>query len=155
MHYQIIKSLRFHDEKEFANDGMDMIIIRINTLEKKLTAFYANQHGFLFLDRHFTKIERDPYAIGDPLAKKQSLTFNTQIFSFEKEAVLYLTSDGYYDQFGGEQGRKFTIGRFEKLLHEIYSLPAKEQKQILGNRLKEWMNGNKQLDDILVVGIRL
>jgi serine phosphatase RsbU (regulator of sigma subunit) len=67
--------------------------------------------------------------------------------------VLYLISDGFADQFGGKENKKFLTGRFQHLLLEIHHLPPDRQKEELHRRLVEWMGNNAQVDDILVIGI--
>jgi serine phosphatase RsbU (regulator of sigma subunit) len=64
-------------------------------------------------------------------------------------------TDGYIDQFGGEKGRKFLIKNFRKLLLEIGHYPIKEQESILTETINKWRQGYPQVDDILVVGIKI
>jgi len=64
-------------------------------------------------------------------------------------------SDGYADQFGGPENKKFFTRRFEELLFEIHTKPMEDQKEILKNTLYEWMGSNDQVDDILVIGIKI
>jgi serine phosphatase RsbU (regulator of sigma subunit) len=68
--------------------------------------------------------------------------------------VIYLYSDGYEDQFGGENNKKFSRHRFRELLLEIHELKMTEQKRALQISLEDWMNGHEQVDDITVMGIR-
>jgi serine phosphatase RsbU (regulator of sigma subunit) len=74
---------------------------------------------------------------------------------YEKGDVLYLFSDGYQDQFGGEYDRKYFVHRFYTLLLDIHRRPMIIQKEALEKNLKEWMGDNIQTDDITVMGIRL
>jgi serine phosphatase RsbU (regulator of sigma subunit) len=69
--------------------------------------------------------------------------------------MMYLFSDGYADQFGGPEDKKFFISRFEELLLNIHNKPVEEQKELLKTTLYEWMGSNDQVDDILVIGIRI
>jgi serine phosphatase RsbU (regulator of sigma subunit) len=69
--------------------------------------------------------------------------------------LLYLASDGFQDQFGGNRDKKFLKQRFYGLLTEIHQLPMAVQKEMLENRLREWMGSTIQTDDITVMGIRL
>ena len=68
---------------------------------------------------------------------------------------LYLFSDGYADQFGGLDAKKFMYRRFEELLLEVHNLPLDEQKETLNKRLMKWKGSNDQVDDILVIGIKI
>jgi serine phosphatase RsbU (regulator of sigma subunit) len=69
--------------------------------------------------------------------------------------MVYLFSDGYADQFGGPMGKKFKYNRFRDLLVKIQSLPASEQQAILRNEFISWRGNLEQVDDILVIGMRV
>ncbi|HEX2935517.1 MAG TPA: response regulator [Bacteroidales bacterium] len=69
--------------------------------------------------------------------------------------MIYLCSDGYYDQFGGDKGLKFFSVNFRKLLLEIHHLPAKEQLGILEHTIEKWRGKREQVDDMLVIGLRM
>jgi serine phosphatase RsbU (regulator of sigma subunit) len=68
---------------------------------------------------------------------------------------LYLFSDGYADQFGGTNSKKMMTKRFKDVLLEINKMNMPEQKEYLANFFEEWKGGNEQVDDILVIGVRL
>ncbi len=69
--------------------------------------------------------------------------------------MVYVFSDGFADQFGGEKQFKFLSKRFRELLFEIHQKPMEEQNQILENTIKDWMGCLEQLDDITVIGIKV
>jgi serine phosphatase RsbU (regulator of sigma subunit) len=98
-----------------------------------------------------TKADKMP--IGIHIKEKD--TFTTHEFSLEPGDTLYIFSDGFQDQFGGENGRKFMAKPFKRLLTEIQPSPMEEQKQILDDTLETWKNGYPQMDDILVIGVRV
>jgi len=75
-------------------------------------------------------------------------------WTLEKGISYYMFSDGYIDQFGGPKGRKFMKKNFKRLILEIQDLPMTRQKEILENKLRDWMGQSSQIDDILVMGIR-
>ena len=98
----------------------------------------------------------------------QSLLQNIQLgfFDFEKpfEQVeiqmekgdsIYMTSDGYPDQFGGENDKKFMIRQFKEMLLEIQEMPMSEQKDYLSFAFKNWKGSEEQADDVCVVGVRI
>ncbi len=64
-------------------------------------------------------------------------------------------SDGYYDQFGGDAGKKFMKKTFRELIEDISSKPMNEQKETLEIRFNEWKGKHQQADDVLVAGIRI
>ena len=69
--------------------------------------------------------------------------------------MIYLFSDGYADQFGGPKGKKFKYKPFQELLISIAHLPLVEQKQVLDSTIESWRGGLDQVDDMLVIGIRV
>ena len=81
--------------------------------------------------------------------------FTVKEIQMKKNDIIYLFSDGYYDQFGGEKGFRFLKKNFKALLHEIHLLTMSEQKQKLEENYIKWKGKYKQIDDILIVGIRL
>jgi serine phosphatase RsbU (regulator of sigma subunit) len=69
--------------------------------------------------------------------------------------MIYIFSDGYEDQFGGPDGRKFMIRQFKELLQRIHLQPSEEQKNTLEQTFDDWKGATRQMDDVLVIGIRL
>ena len=68
--------------------------------------------------------------------------------------LVYLFTDGYMDQFGGPENKKFNIPNFKKLLLGIQHLEMEKQKQMLEETISKWKGNYKQIDDMLVIGIR-
>ena len=148
----------FHQEegqKIKASDGMDMAICVINDETLELDFSGANNPLFLFRDNHLTVFKATRSPIGNyPIEKP----FQNKEITLQKGDQLYMFSDGYIDQFGGEKGRKFLKKNFQRLLMHINKekLPMKEEKNILSIALKEWQgNKYKQVDDILILGLRV
>ncbi len=94
------------------------------------------------------------YSIGagiQPGAKK----FETKRFPIIPGQSIYLSSDGFYSQFGGPNDKKFMKSGFKKILEDLQTYPFEEQKNILHKLLIEWSGKNEQIDDVLIVGIEL
>ncbi len=81
--------------------------------------------------------------------------FSTITLHLQKGDLLYIFSDGYADQFGGEKGKKFRYGPFKQLLARIHEKPLEEQKQELDRNFEEWKGDQEQIDDVVVLGIRV
>jgi sigma-B regulation protein RsbU (phosphoserine phosphatase) len=135
-------------------DGMDMSMCIFDM--KSLKAEYAGANNPLLLIRNnnLKKYKADKFPIGAFEGSTRQLFRNNEI-SLIKGDCLYLFSDGYADQFGGPEGKKFMSKRFEKLLLEICMQPMENQKEILKSALNEWKGNNDQVDDILVIGIKV
>ena len=77
------------------------------------------------------------------------------MFQLQKEDNLYVFSDGYIDQFGGETGTKYKIRRFKELLLGVQGKSMNEQKRILAQNFNKWKGDIPQLDDVLVIGMKI
>ncbi len=150
---KVKNSLRQTGEEGQTKDGMDMALILLNT--ETLIMQFSGAYNPLYIVRNnkLTEVPADKMPVGVYL--KDSEPFSNKKAQLQKGDILYMFSDGYYDQFGGENGRKFMKKRFRELLEEVSAKPLVEQKQILENSLNEWQGENEQADDILVVGIKI
>jgi serine phosphatase RsbU (regulator of sigma subunit) len=98
-------------------------------------------------------IESDPFSIGSYVNNEREFTNHN--YQLHIGDCLYLFSDGYVDQFGGPRGKKFMRKQFRQLLLDIAHLPMPEQKWRLSDTLDIWQGHQEQVDDILVIGIRI
>ena len=87
--------------------------------------------------------------------KKVNGSLQKHSLLIDKPTTLYLFSDGYQDQSGGTNHRRFMASRLHRILFEMHHKPMVKQKKILNKVIDFWMKNNKQNDDILVLGIRL
>lgn len=136
-------------------DGMDMTICAID-LKKKTLEFAGAKNPMVYIqDGQLHQIKGDRVAIGG-LQKESKRIFTKHKVDVSKPTWVYLFSDGFQDQFGGENGDKYMSGNFKKLLHKIHNNPAEKQKEILENTFSEWKGIKyEQLDDVLVIGFKL
>ena len=132
---------------------MDISLCCINRVAGKLEFAGANNPLYIVRDGTLTSIKADKMPIGFYFTPGVSFTNNET--ELKKEDCLYLFSDGYADQFGGPDGKKFMNRRFEELLLEISGQPMQNQKELLIERLNIWKGDNDQVDDILVIGIKV
>ena len=135
-------------------DGMDLALCSFNFKEKKVD--YAGAHNPLYIirDGELLQYKADRFPIGAPEAETMP-TFTNHEIDVQEGDVLYMFSDGYVDQFGGPKGKRFLKKNFKNLLLSIYHLPLGEQKKILENNLEEWRGDEIQVDDILVMGVKI
>jgi len=134
-----------------AQDGMDIALCRIDKKEKRL--LFAGAHNPLYVVRNnvLTKLnaERQPIAIFI-----RETAFANQSFTLENGDMIYLFSDGYYDQINFNNEGRFKTSRFQNLLTKISNESVKKQKEILEYEHEQWKAGFEQIDDILVIGVR-
>ena len=146
---------RFLKQDETANkDGMDAAICLIDPQEKVLEFAGANNPLVYIQEGEMHVIKGDRSAVGG-VDTNRNHRFARHTVSIEKETWVYLFSDGYQDQFGGEEGRKFMSKKLRELLLEIHTQPFEDQKQCLSETMKRWMGSTAQIDDILVIGFKV
>lgn len=149
----IIATLSHTAKNEEARDGMDLALCIIDFKENKLQ--FAGAYNPLLLIRNNELIvhKADKMPVGSHSGEISS--FTTQEIAIQKDDCLYMFSDGYADQFGGPKGKKFMSGKFKKLLLEIHNQAMPNQKAMLDETIENWMANHEQIDDILVMGIRI
>ena len=133
-------------------DGMDLSLCVLNMQANKAEFAGANNPLILIRDNNIIKYKGDRFPIGAFEGRSLQRFSNTGI-DLKKGDCLYLFSDGFADQFGGPENKKFMSRRFQELLLEIHSRPVDVQKELLISKLQEWKGNNEQVDDILVIGI--
>ena len=106
----------------------------------------------LVRDKELQMIKADPMPIG--IGAITGKEFTRHEMKIRSGDVIYLYSDGFEDQFGGEKDKKFSRKRFKELLLEIHGLNMPEQKRTLESSLEDWMNGREQVDDVTVLSIK-
>ena len=105
-------------------------------------------------NNELTEIKGDKYAIGGYQSEKRRKYTNHSLTLNEGDAV-YICTDGYSDQFGGLNSKKFMSRQLKELLLRIHKESMPEQKQILNNAFEAWKGKEEQVDDILVIGVRV
>jgi serine phosphatase RsbU (regulator of sigma subunit) len=159
--YQLDKTIysALQQETTGNKDGMDVALC-IHRKEKNVLEFSGAKNPLVYIQNNeLFQIKGDVHPIGGPRksTKKSNgeKSFKKHIVPIDQPTMIYLFSDGYQDQFGGEENMKFMTKRFKNLLLEIHQKPVEEQKEILDQTIVEWMGDQRQTDDILVMGIRL
>jgi len=141
------------NEKYELSDGMDMAFCIFDFQLMTLQYAGANNSIYLIRDKELIEYKATRNPIGSYLVESP---FKNHNINLKKGDVIYLFTDGFVDQFGGENGKKFRIKRFRRLLLEIYNRPMTEQKETILRSFNSWThNEYEQVDDILIIGIRV
>jgi serine phosphatase RsbU (regulator of sigma subunit) len=148
---KIIHALHQHSESS-QYDGMDISICCIDKKNKEIHFTGAHHVLYTYTDQ-LQKIKGDPYSIGGSQHQDKKL-FTLQKLSYEEGQILYFQTDGYCDQSGHVDNKRFTSARFEKLLLEISCLRLEEQQEKFEAAFERWKGNVKQRDDVLLVGVR-
>jgi ligand-binding sensor domain-containing protein/serine phosphatase RsbU (regulator of sigma subunit) len=139
----------------YLNDGMDLNLCVLDRNEKSLEYSGAFNPLYIIRDETIIEIKANRFSIGaDVHLSRGELNFKSHKVALEKDDILYLFSDGYSDQFGGPEGKKFKYRRFRHLLLTIHKIPMERQLAILEASIEEWRGDYEQVDDIMVIGIR-
>lgn len=149
----VTDTLRQQRAKSSVRDGMDIALCVYDPKKKKLQFAGAYRPLYLIRNKELFQYKGDKFPIG-AYVDEELQTFENNEIDVKKGDVIYIFSDGYPDQFGGEDGGKFLIKHFRNYLFEIHDKPMDEQKQLLDKKLLEWRGKLEQVDDILIIGVK-
>jgi len=153
MRTHIIKTLDHGDEKGQPKDGMDITLLEIDKSRRKVKIASAGHRLFLYRDGECHDYKGDSYPVGSYFGKEQP--FNMQEIDVKRGDILYLTTDGYSDQFGGPNHKKFGIAGFRSLILKSNRVPLRDQSKIYEKAHLDWKGSNSQIDDLCVMGIEI
>lgn len=135
--------------KEALNDGMDMSICLIDFEKQTIQSSGANGLIFLADQNSAHQIKTLRKAIGGD----ESKSFSTKTINFQEGDLLVLTSDGFYDQFGGDRGKKLGRKRFTEIIQEGRHLRSENVSQFMQNRWLTWKQDESQVDDVCLISV--
>ena len=139
-------------ETQDIKDGMDISLCGLDRTTMKLEFSGANHPILLIRNGEMKEIRGDKQPIGQYISRKN---FTNHEMEVQKGDTIYLYSDGYGDQFGGKDGKKFKRSRLKELILSIQEKPMEQQKKILDDTNEEWRGNLEQIDDILIMGVRV
>jgi hypothetical protein len=147
--------LAFNQQESISRDGMDIGIVVYDSENQSLEYAGAMNNLILINDGNVFDLQSDKKSVGGKQIDDEHKFTKHALDVSRGDTHFYMYTDGYHDQFGGLEFKKFFVKRFKDLLVEDYRLPKKQQEIHLRNVLAEWMDGYLQMDDILVMGIKL
>lgn len=150
----VMSTFKERDDETSVKDGMDLALCCVDYDNMKLEFAGAYNPMLVIRDGEITQIKGDKFPIG-AFFRGVKGKFQNHELDVKKGDVVYVFSDGYADQFGGEANFKFLTKRFRQLLLDIHEKPLNEQRDILEQTIRDWMEGVEQIDDITVVGIKV
>ena len=149
----IFSTLNQNVELGVSNDGMDMIVCEISVKTRHIRFASAMRPVILVLDGEPIYVKGNRSSVGGESVIEKY--FDDQEYYLNHGDTLYLFSDGLPDQFGGTDGKKMKIARLKKLIEDIAELPMEGQKEVITKFYDEWKGDYDQVDDILMMGVRL
>ena len=135
-------------------DGIDLAFCAYDYKKRTLEYAGAFNPAYIIRNNEIIELKGDRIIVGPDYGVPRG-SFQNKTVDLEADDVLYMFSDGYADQFGGPEGKKFKYRRFRHLLMSIHKLPMEDQYRKLEEHINDWMGGtNEQIDDLMVIGIR-
>lgn len=148
------KGVRTALQKEGSDnrDGMELGVCYIDLPASRLYFSGAMNPLYYVQDDAFHVIKGTKHSIGSAL---EGVDFQEHSISLDEPVTFYLCSDGFQDQFGGPENRKFMVTQLREVLHKASRMPFHQQQQYLETTLDNWMGYQPQIDDILLIGVRI
>lgn len=150
---EIILNLNAEEGPNSVNDGMDMILCNFRLREMTLDFACANNPLWLIRNGRLVEFKPDKFPVGKHHGALKS--FTNQHLELQKGDLIYTLTDGYSDQFGGPDGKKFKYKALQETLLAISAQPLSAQQNILDQKLESWRGSLEQVDDVLIIGIRV
>ncbi len=139
------------DGKALIKDGIEISVCVINRERQEMEFSGAFLPVYIIRDENLVELKGDKINVGQTLAEA---SFHKIKYSLKKGDIVYLFSDGYADQFGGPENKKFMYRRLRHILLTISKYPLPDQKRILEETISAWMSGCEQVDDMMILGFR-
>ena len=145
-----------NEEGTSLRDGMDIALCVLYKDQNYLDFSGAYCPLYIIRDSNLIEVKGDSFSVGPEFSNGKAIlnNYKNNKVLLEPDDMIYIFSDGYADQFGGPEGKKFKYRRFRHLLLTIHKLPLENQKVYLEKSLDEWQGNLEQLDDILVIGFK-
>jgi hypothetical protein len=165
---EVIKALHQKGTPGEARDGMDVALCCIDYNAKKLQFAGANNPLYVLRDQGLPPVNGaeinsfNHKILYEIKGNKATIAYNNTMEPFDNVDVelldgdaLYLFSDGFADQFGGKDGKRYKYEKFKELLMKHCDLDLEIQRQMLKNEFVKWKGNQEQIDDVLVMGIKI
>lgn len=150
---QVYDTMNKHASKDsIVRDGMDAVLFAINFNKLTLSFAGANNSLYIVRDKEIIELKPDKQPIG---AYEAQQSFTNYAFQLQKGDTIYATTDGYFDQFGGHEGKKLKSKKFKEKLVECVDLPIEQQKEFLSTFFNNWKGSLEQLDDVCILGVKI
>lgn len=150
----VTETLRQYKNESGVKDGMDLTVCTIDLDRKILQVAAAYNPLYISRKGEIHKIKADRFPIGSNFDGKADEYSNYEVM-LEPGDNLYLTTDGFADQFGGPKGKKYKLRPMREFLQSISSLSVEEQHQQVEKEFLEWMGANEQVDDVCLMGLKI
>jgi len=149
-----IKILLQSNNDTESTDGMDISVVEIHLPTKRVRLASAKRPVYLYINDELSIYKGNRRSIGDPLTAGNNSPFVNIEYQCNKGDSIYLFTDGFSDQFGGPNDKKFMTAGVKRLVGKIHNLPAKEQYNAVEKSFYDWKGNGPQIDDVLFIGLK-
>jgi serine phosphatase RsbU (regulator of sigma subunit) len=150
----VIREMRQHEQGTEVSTGMDISLCSFDFAKMEMRFSGAFQQLYFIRDGELQIFKGDRFSLGGTF-KHERKKFSEHIIPIQRDDRLYMTTDGFLDQFGGPKNKKFTRKRFMQLIQDAKGETMYDQEMEIKSALQDWKGAYEQIDDILVVGIRI
>lgn len=154
LNVQLPKNIKGSSASGTIKDGMEVSMCSIDHEKMELQFSGANNNLYLIRNNSLQLFKGNKRPIGQGY-EGNDYKFTNQIIPIFANDFIYMSTDGFPDQFGGVKGKKFKYKQMEDLFLVINHLPAEQQSQILKQTFMEWKGNLEQVDDVLVMGVKI
>lgn len=156
LHTGIRLALNQSSEDSDSEDGMDMSLCTVDAKLHRFQFAGAKNNLYVVQGDKLKILKANYYSIGGrQLRPDMQIEFTCYDFMYDDNTSIYMFSDGYLDQFGGDNNEKFNTQRFREMILNNRNLPMEEQKNVLAETMDKWKGNRQQIDDFLVLGVKL
>lgn len=156
LHTGIRLALNQSSEDSDSEDGMDMSLCTVDAKLHRFQFAGAKNNLYVVQGDKLKILKANYYSIGGrQLRPDMQIEFTCYDFMYDDNTSIYMFSDGYLDQFGGDKNEKFNTQRFREMILNNRNLPMEEQKDVLAKTMDKWKGNRQQIDDFLVLGVKL
>ncbi|MCT4582487.1 MAG: SpoIIE family protein phosphatase [Flavobacteriales bacterium] len=149
----LVNVLKQTDDIDSNKDGMDLGVCVIDSRTNMLSYAGAMRPLYVYRDGVRKVLKGNRHSVGGISQTKK--IFDAQNFQLEAGDTLYMFSDGFPDQFGGSKGRKMKISVLNELLDQVCQMPFEQQKVEIDTFFETWKRGEPQMDDVLMIGLKV
>ncbi len=149
----IVTSLNPEGSEEESKDGMDCVMCAYDFKKMKLQFACANNPLWHIRNGELNEYKADKMPVGMHSGKVGNFTGHT--IDLQAGDTIYIFTDGFQDQFGGEKGKKFKAANLKKVLIEIQGMEMTDQKTYLSKLFDDWKGSMEQIDDVCLIGMRI
>jgi serine phosphatase RsbU (regulator of sigma subunit) len=154
LHSSVVQTLRQRTSTSNSTDGMDIILLKIDQETRTLTYASAHRPLLFFRNQQLTEMPGDRFPIGGTQYDRKRVPFSNKVINYQPGDFILIYSDGLPDQLGGPERKKFTSKQISEIATNNIDLSMADLEALYNSTIINWIGDGKQIDDILLIGIK-